>query len=50
MQPEPEANADLRSFIDGRRFATVMTALPRRFTNRTGKVAPKHKRLARWPR
>jgi N6-adenosine-specific RNA methylase IME4 len=51
MQPGPEleANADLRHFLDGRRFATVMADPPWRFTNRTGKVAPEHKRLARYP-
>ena len=49
MQSEPVANADLRSFLDKRRFATIMADPPWRFTNRTGKVAPEHKRLARYP-
>jgi N6-adenosine-specific RNA methylase IME4 len=43
------ASADLRSFLDGQRFATVMADPPWRFTNRTGKIAPEHKRLARYP-
>ena len=40
---------DLRTFLDGHRFATVMADPPWRFTNRTGKIAPEHKRLARYP-
>jgi len=43
------ASDDLRRFLDGQRFATVMADPPWRFTNRTGKVAPEHKRLARYP-
>ena len=33
--------------IRGRRFATVLADPPWRFTNKSGKVAPEHKRLAR---
>ena len=44
-----EANKDLTTFLDGQKFATVMADPPWRFTNRTGKVAPEHKRLARYP-
>ena len=40
---------DLRAFLKGDRFATVMADPPWRFTNRTGKVAPEHKRLSRYP-
>ena len=40
---------DLRQFLSGDRFGTVMADPPWRFTNRTGKVAPEHKRLARYP-
>lgn len=43
------ANQDLRRFLDTDRFATVMADPPWRFTNRTGKVAPEHKRLSRYP-
>lgn len=39
---------DLDGFLDGRRFATVMADPPWRFTNRTGKMAPEHKRLSRY--
>lgn len=44
-----EANADLRNFLDGQKYSTVLADPPWRFTNRTGKVAPEHKRLARYP-
>lgn len=44
-----QASADLTRFLDGQRFATVMADPPWRFTNRTGKMAPEHKRLARYP-
>lgn len=40
---------DLRNFLGADRFGTVMADPPWRFTNRTGKVAPEHKRLARYP-
>ena len=44
-----EAAADLDRFLAGRRFGTVLADPPWRFTNRTGKVAPEHRRLARYP-
>ncbi|WP_298297592.1 MT-A70 family methyltransferase [uncultured Litoreibacter sp.] len=44
-----EASKDLQNFLDGQKFATIMADPPWRFTNRTGKVAPEHKRLARYP-
>ncbi len=40
---------DLVAFLDGRRFGTVLADPPWRFVNRTGKVAPEHRRLARYP-
>lgn len=40
---------DLRNFLGDDRFATVMADPLWRFQNRTGKVAPEHKRLARYP-
>ncbi len=43
-----EANKDMINFLDNQKFATVMADPPWRFTNRTGKVAPEHKRLARY--
>jgi len=44
-----DATQDLRSFLGADRFATVLADPPWRFVNRTGKVAPEHKRLARYP-
>lgn len=41
-------SADLREAIDGQRFGTILADPPWRFQNRTGKVAPEHKRLARY--
>jgi N6-adenosine-specific RNA methylase IME4 len=38
----------VRAFADGRKFATVLADPPWRFTNRTGKMAPEHRRLARY--
>lgn len=46
---DSSARDDLSRFLNGDRFATVMADPPWRFTNRTGKVAPEHKRLARYP-
>lgn len=44
-----KAADDLRAFLAGDRFGTVMADPPWRFTNRTGKIAPEHKRLSRYP-
>jgi len=44
-----EAPDELRKFLDSQKFATVMADPPWRFTNRTGKIAPEHKRLSRYP-
>ena len=40
--------ADLLSFVDDRKFATILADPPWRFSNKTGKVAPEHKRLSRY--
>lgn len=40
---------DLLRFVDGRKFATVLADPPWRFQNRTGKMAPEHRRLSRYP-
>ncbi len=40
---------DLARCLSDRRFGTVLADPPWRFTNRTGKVAPEHRRLARYP-
>ena len=39
---------DLAHFTGGKRFHTVLADPPWRFTNRTGKVAPEHRRLSRY--
>ncbi len=46
---EHPATQDLRRFLGQDRFGCVMADPPWRFTNRTGKVAPEHKRLSRYP-
>jgi len=43
-----DPSADLLRFVAGRRFATILADPPWQFTNRTGKMAPEHKRLARY--
>jgi N6-adenosine-specific RNA methylase IME4 len=42
------ASVDLRNFASGRRFGTILADPPWRFTNRTGKMAPEHRRLSRY--
>jgi N6-adenosine-specific RNA methylase IME4 len=41
-------DSDLMTFAAGRKFGTVLIDPPWRFTNRTGKMAPEHKRLSRY--
>ena len=43
------AKAELSSQLGNNRFRTILADPPWRFTNRTGKVAPEHKRLNRYP-
>jgi N6-adenosine-specific RNA methylase IME4 len=45
---EHPAAADFRAFVGSRRFATVLADPPWQFINRTGKVAPEHRRLSRY--
>ncbi len=42
------AAEDLLRFAHGRRFATILADPPWQFTNKTGKVAPEHRRLSRY--
>jgi N6-adenosine-specific RNA methylase IME4 len=42
------AAIDLARRAGGKRFHTVLADPPWRFTNRTGKVAPEHRRLSRY--
>lgn len=39
---------DLLRFVGDERFATVLADPPWQFTNRTGKMAPEHRRLSRY--
>lgn len=43
-----DPSASLLSAANGRRFRTVLADPPWRFTNRTGKMAPEHRRLSRY--
>lgn len=49
MATEPtEAGADLLARVGGQRFRTILADPPWQFQNRTGKMAPEHKRLSRY--
>lgn len=48
MVAHASAAADLEAFADGRRFATILADPPWQFVNRTGKMAPEHRRLSRY--
>ena len=43
-----ETIADFRAFTDGKKYRTIYADPPWQFQNRTGKVAPEHKRLNRY--
>ncbi len=43
-----EPALSLASAARGQKFATILADPPWRFTNRTGKIAPEHRRLARY--
>ncbi|HEX8470098.1 MAG TPA: MT-A70 family methyltransferase [Brevundimonas sp.] len=45
---QPDPNLNLRAFANGERFRTILADPPWQFQNRTGKVAPEHKRLNRY--
>lgn len=49
MPPELTTLPDLLEFVGARKFSTVLADPPWQFQNRTGKVAPEHRRLARYP-
>jgi N6-adenosine-specific RNA methylase IME4 len=51
VEPFPEdesVSADFLGFVGERRFGTILADPPWQFQNRTGKVAPEHKRLSRY--
>ena len=43
-----DAGSDLRASLAGRKFSTILADPPWQFANRTGKVAPEHRRLSRY--
>jgi N6-adenosine-specific RNA methylase IME4 len=47
-QRHPSPADELSVFAPGQKFATILADPPWRFTNRTGKMAPEHRRLARY--
>lgn len=44
----PDPSTDLLAKFPVKRFRTILADPPWRFTNRTGKVAPEHRRLSRY--
>ena len=48
VQPPKTPAEDMGRFLNDRQFGTILADPPWRFTNRTGKVAPEHKRLSRY--
>lgn len=48
MKIQTTAAADFTAFVAGRRFKTVLADPPWQFANKTGKIAPEHKRLSRY--
>lgn len=48
MTLDVSAAEDLLSSLHGKRFYTVLADPPWQFQNRTGKIAPEHKRLSRY--
>jgi N6-adenosine-specific RNA methylase IME4 len=44
-----DVNNDLTSFAGRRKFRTILADPPWQFVNRTGKIAPEHGRLTRYP-
>jgi N6-adenosine-specific RNA methylase IME4 len=48
QDPTPDASAELRAALAGQRFGCILADPPWQFVNRTGKVAPEHRRLSRY--
>lgn len=48
LSMDSHPSQDLATALAGQRFGTVLADPPWRFVNRTGKVAPEHRRLARY--
>ncbi len=48
MDHTPRSSPDLFDAVGGRKFHTLLADPPWRFVNRTGKMAPEHRRLSRY--
>lgn len=48
MSAELNAGFEFSKFLGGKKFGTILADPPWQFQNRTGKVAPEHKRLQRY--
>jgi N6-adenosine-specific RNA methylase IME4 len=48
MTKDFNASTEFSSFVKGRKFKTILADPPWQFQNKTGKVAPEHKRLQRY--
>lgn len=48
VQSDSDPVADMRAAIGGQQFACILADPPWQFINRTGKMAPEHKRLSRY--
>ena len=48
MNPKLTSGEDLILFSQGKKFSTILADPPWQFQNRTGKMAPEHKRLSRY--
>ena len=48
MAATPSPASELVAFARKRRFATILADPPWRFQNKTGKIAPEHRRLTRY--
>ena len=48
MDKLKSTSLDLNSSLGGQKFHTILADPPWRFVNRTGKIAPEHKRLLRY--
>jgi len=44
----PDTIEDFRTALAGQKFGTILADPPWQFQNRTGKVAPEHRRLSRY--
>jgi hypothetical protein len=49
MQKQGNTAEQVLQDLSGQRFGTILIDPPWRFANRTGKMAPEHKRLHRYP-